>query len=63
MINDLQHAALTPAPFPAFGRKTREDRNEGARLAPSCSPSRGDEAGEGSLVSEMVDDHFPRGSA
>jgi hypothetical protein len=30
---------LTPSPFPAFGRKRQEEENEGAGLAPSCSPS------------------------
>src|SRR5690349_9382732 len=30
---------LTPAPFPACGRKRQEEENEGAGLAPSCSPS------------------------
>jgi hypothetical protein len=25
--------------FPAFGRKSQEEENEGAGLAPSCSPS------------------------
>src|SRR5882757_4213042 len=28
-----------PAPLPACGRKRLEEENEGARLAPSCSPS------------------------
>jgi hypothetical protein len=31
--------ALSPAPFPACGRKRQKEENEGARLAPSCSPS------------------------
>jgi error-prone DNA polymerase len=32
---------LTPGPSPAFGRRGLEEGNEGAGLAPSCSPSQG----------------------
>jgi error-prone DNA polymerase len=36
-------------PFPAFGRKRHEEENEGAGLAPSCSPSQCEGAREGEL--------------
>jgi len=35
-----------PLSFPAYGRKGKEEENEGARLAPSCSPSQCKGTGE-----------------